>query len=84
MIETEPDKFTISALKGVGLNLAALPREALHLLQDGVIVELRAHEQQNLQVISEQKINNNQMGMQQDFTGTNQCMIKVVEEAKKQ
>jgi len=44
MIETKADKFTISALKGVGLNLAVLLNEALHLLQDGVIVELSAHE----------------------------------------
>ena len=43
-IENEVDKPTISALKGVGLNLETLPGEALHLLQDGVITELRVHE----------------------------------------
>ena len=42
--ENESAKPTFSALKGVGLNLAALSREALHLLQDGVIAELRARE----------------------------------------
>ena len=42
--ENEADKPTISALKGVGLNLAMLPGEVLHLLQDGVIAELRARE----------------------------------------
>ena len=30
--KNEADKPTISALKGVGLNLAVLPGEALHLL----------------------------------------------------
>ncbi len=46
--ENEADKSTVSALKGVGLNLAVLPGEALHLLQDGVIVELRAREHRAL------------------------------------
>ena len=40
--ENEDDRSTISALKGVGLNLVALPGEVIHLLQDGVIIELRA------------------------------------------
>ena len=40
--ENEANMTTISALKGVGLNLAVLLCEALHLLQDGVIAELRA------------------------------------------
>ena len=31
-IENEADRPTISALKGVGLSLAALPSEVLHLL----------------------------------------------------
>lgn len=56
--ENEADRPTINTLKGVGLNLAALSREALHLLQDGVIAELRAHEHRALKVISEQKIDN--------------------------
>lgn len=51
--ENEADKPTVSTLKGVGLNPAVLPREALHLLQDGVITELRAREHRTLQVISE-------------------------------
>ncbi len=37
----EADRPTFSTLKGVGLNLAALHGEALHLLQDGVIAEFR-------------------------------------------
>lgn len=43
-VENEAERPTISALKGVGLNLAVLPTEVLHLLQDGVIAELRTHE----------------------------------------
>lgn len=57
-IDNEVDRPTISALKGVGLNPAVLPREALHLLQDGVIAELRAREHHALQVITEKWINN--------------------------
>jgi len=45
MIETEDDWPTVNTLKGVGLNLVVLPSEALHLLQDCVIVELHDHEQ---------------------------------------
>ena len=33
-----------SVLKGVGINMATLPWETLYVLQDGVIVELRARE----------------------------------------
>jgi len=42
--KNEVDRHTVSALKGVGLNLAVLPHEVLYLLQDRVIAELRAHE----------------------------------------
>jgi len=52
-IEKEVERPIVSALKGVGLNLVVLLREALHLLQDGVIVELRARDHCALQVISE-------------------------------
>lgn len=38
--KAKADRATVNALKKVGLNLAALPSEALHTLQDGVIVEL--------------------------------------------
>jgi len=33
-MENEAHRPTVNALKGVGLNLAALPNKALHLLQD--------------------------------------------------
>lgn len=87
--KTKADKPAINALKGVGLNLVVLPGEALHLMQDGVIVELTARKQRGLQVISKQKINNTHMGVQRDsaitsmmkLTDMNQRMIKVVDEA---
>lgn len=41
---SEGDFAAMSSMKGVGLNLAALPREILYQMQDGVIVELRARE----------------------------------------
>jgi len=44
-IEIEADRPIVSIFKGVGLNLAMIPSEVLHLLQDGVLTELRAHEQ---------------------------------------
>lgn len=40
--ETKAGRATVSALKKVGLNLVALPSEALHTLQDGVILEIQA------------------------------------------
>lgn len=57
-IDNEAGRPTVSALKGFGLNLVVLLHEALHLLQ-----ELRACEHRALQVISEQKINNEQMAL---------------------
>lgn len=51
--ENEADRPTVYALKGVGLNLVGLPGEALHLLEDGVSVELRACEHRTLYVSSE-------------------------------
>ena len=48
IMENENDMPTVNALKRVALNLVALSRDALHLLQDGVIAELRAREQHAL------------------------------------
>ena len=56
--ENEAGRNTVNALKGVGLNLAALPGETLHLLQDGVITKLTTPEHHALQVISEHQIKN--------------------------
>jgi len=64
------DRPIVNILKGVGLNLVALPCEALHLLQDGVIAELRACEHCALQVNSEPKKNNEQMALQRNVSIT--------------
>lgn len=50
--ENEVDKPTISALKGVGINMVALPQETLYVLQDRVTAELRDREGRALQVLS--------------------------------
>jgi len=63
-IETEADRPTVSALKGIRLNLVALLNELLYLLQDGVITELQTREQRTLQIIIEKKVNNTQMALQ--------------------
>lgn len=60
----EADRPSVSALKGLGLNLAALPCETLYVFQDGITVELRARESHALQVLSEQKINMEQLSLQ--------------------
>ena len=62
--ENEADRPIVSTLKGVGLNLAVLLHKALHLLQDGVIAELKVHEHHTVQVINEHRINNEQMVLQ--------------------
>lgn len=76
-------------MKGFGLNLVVLPHRALPLLQDGVIVELRACEHRALKVISEQKIKNEQMALQRNYsisveaevTNQSKKFMQVMEEA---
>ena len=51
--EREADRHMMSSLKGVGLNMVALPRETLYLLQDGVTTELQARESHTIHVMSE-------------------------------
>lgn len=77
--ENEVDRPTVNTLNGVGLNLATLPGEALHLLQDGVITELKTCEKCALHVIIEQNINNVHMDLQQDFAISSICdpVVKV-------
>ena len=41
-VEGEADKATFNALRNVGLNLATFPSELLHMLQAGVIGEIKA------------------------------------------
>ena len=57
VIENEANMPMVSGLKGIGLNMAALPRETLYVLQDEVTAEMRAKEGRPLQVMSEQRIN---------------------------
>ena len=40
----EVDMPMVSAFKGIDINMVALPRETLYVLQDGITVELRARE----------------------------------------
>lgn len=54
VIENEVDRPMFSALKGVGINMAMLPRETLYVLQDGVTIELRDRVGHALQVMSKQ------------------------------
>jgi len=53
----EADRPMVSALRGLGININALPRETLYVLQDGITIELQARESRAVQVLSEQKIN---------------------------
>ena len=53
-IENEAIRPMVSALKGVGINMVALPLDMLYVLQDGVTIELRAREGCALQVMNEQ------------------------------
>ena len=58
---SEANRHTISALKGLDINMVALPWETLYILSDGITVELWARERRTLQVLSEQKINMEQL-----------------------
>jgi len=88
-IENEANRPTVNELKGVGLNLAALPCEPLHLLQDGVIADLRAREHHDVWVISEQRIYNEQMALHRnptivaeaEVTNQSKKIMSVMEEA---
>jgi len=44
VITNEADRPTISALKGIRINMATLPWETLYILQDGITAELWARE----------------------------------------
>ena len=55
--KNEANRPMVSSLKEVGLNMVALPRETLYLLQDGVTTELWAMESRAIQVMREKHIN---------------------------
>ena len=59
----ETNRFSMSMMKGLGLNMASLLHETLHLLQNGITEELRARESHVIQVLSEQKINMEQLSL---------------------
>lgn len=61
--KNEADGPMVSSLKGVRLNMVALPRETLYLLQDGVTAELWARESHALQVMREKRINIEQLSL---------------------
>lgn len=51
--KNEANMPMVNNLKGVKLNMFALPRETLCLLQDGVTIEIQARESHAIQVMSE-------------------------------
>jgi len=51
-------------MSGWGLNLAALPRETLYQLEEGITAELRTREGHTLQSLSEQKDKLEQLSLQ--------------------
>ena len=53
----------VSRLTGVEINMAMFPRETLYVLKDGVTAELRAKEGRALQVMSEKRINIEQLSL---------------------
>lgn len=46
--------------------MAALPRETLYMLQDGITTELRTRDSRAVQVLNEKKINMEQLSLQHD------------------
>jgi len=62
--------------------MVALPRETLYVLQDRITTKLRAREDRALQVLSEKKINMEQLSLQRDeVVSQNRQMVQVLEEA---
>lgn len=59
--KTNEANTQLRQIKDVGVNLAMLPIQTLHVLHQGVSNELRIREQRALPVISEVKMNNEQI-----------------------
>lgn len=66
VIENKVDSPMVNTLKGVGINMATLPWETLYVLQDRVTTKLSAREGHALEVLSEQRINMEQLSLQHD------------------
>lgn len=76
----EAEKPSVSMLKCLDVNLATLPRETLYVLQDGINAELRARERRALQVLSEQKINMEQLSLQHnELVSQSQQLVQVID-----
>lgn len=72
----------VSALNGIGINMDALPRQTLYVLQDGVTTELWARESHALQVLREKRINMEQFSLQfEKVVSQNRKMVQEIEEA---
>jgi len=72
----EADRFSVSMMKGFSVNLAAISRETLYLLQDGITTELHARKSRALQVLSKKKINLEQLHLQRDeLVSQNQQLV---------
>jgi len=59
--ESIDDHIILSTFKNIGLNIAVLYNETLHVLHMGVADELRTREQHAFNLISEYKVNNEKM-----------------------
>ena len=79
---TVTDRFLVSMLKGLSLNLASLLRETLYQLHDGITIELWARESRTIQVLSEQKISIEQLSLECDeLVSQNQQLVQVIEDS---
>lgn len=66
MTSKEADKPSVSALNGIGVNIAAFRHETLYVLWDGITAELQARESHALQFLNEKKINVEQLSLHHD------------------
>ena len=60
-MESIEDHIILSTIKDLWLNIVVLSNETLHALHKGVADELRTREQCTLNLISEYKVNKEQM-----------------------
>ena len=48
VLENTMDLVMLNTMKGIGLNLVAVPRDTLYQLQDGITAELRTRERREI------------------------------------
>lgn len=76
------DEPTITALKGIKINMAALPWETLYVLQDAINAKLQARERCALQALSEKRINMEQLILERDgVVLQNRQLVQLLDEA---